>query len=156
MVIRRSPSEIGSVTCGTRGLPSGDTPEHRTDRHSEPGQVALTENVARHDLARRENVGVRSQALRLSSLIYFHSEIRERDSRPQRIAVERRPVNSLRPVRLWWMDTFRAAVIQSLVIETARLYCSIEFKDDVLELLCRQSKGNGQIRDVPCSNRRKD
>src|SRR5438105_11221706 len=141
MIIRRSPSAIRSVTCGTRSLPSGDTSEDRTDRHPEPGQVALAENVAGHDFAGRENVGVRSQALHLSSLVHFHSEIREGDSRPQWIAKERRPVNGLRPVRLWWMDTFRAAVIQSLVIETTRLYGLIEFADDRFELLCRQSKG---------------
>src|SRR2546427_9632912 len=114
MTIRRSPSAIRSVTGGTRSLPSGNTSEYRTNRHPESGQVALAENVAGHDLACRENVWVRSEALHLSPLIHFHSEISERDSRPQRIAMERRAVNGLRPVRLWWMDTFRAAVIQTL------------------------------------------
>src|SRR5207237_2738826 len=155
MIISRSPSATGSGTGGTRSLPSGDASKHRADRHSEAGKVALAENVAGHDLARGENVRVRSQALHLGSLVYFHSEVRKCNSRPQRIAIERWPLNGLRPVRFWRVNTFCAAVIQSLVIETARLYCLVEFADDHFKFLRRQSKGDGQIRDGRCRNRRK-
>src|SRR6516164_6533578 len=95
MIIWRSPSAMRSVTGCTRGLPSGDAAEDRTDRHAEARQVTLTENVAGHDFTGRENVGARRQSLYLASLIHFQPEIRKRDPGSQRVTEERRPVDGL-------------------------------------------------------------
>src|SRR5438132_13630575 len=131
MTIRRSPSAMRLLNAGKRGLLPGDTPEPRADGHTEPGQVALADNVARHDLACGEHVGARTMALHqplyLSSFIHFHSEIRKRDSRPKGIAEERRPVDRLRPVGLRWIEAFSAAVIENLVVERTGAYRQVEF-----------------------------
>ena len=137
MTIRRSPSAMRLLSGCTGGLPSGDAPEYRADGHAEPGQVALADNVAGHDLAGRENVGARAKPLHFRSFIHFHAEIRKRDSRPQRIAVEWRQVDGLRPVGLRWIETFGAAVIENLVIEAARPHGLVEFTDSRFEVLCR-------------------
>src|SRR5689334_20276862 len=93
MTMRRSPSAIGSGTGGTRSFPSSNTSEYRADGHTESGQITFAENVTRHDLAGRKNVGVwlrlLPQPLNLSPLIHLYTEIRKRDSRPQRVAIKR-------------------------------------------------------------------
>ena len=46
----RLPSATASMGC-TCGLPSGDAPEHGSDRHAKSSEVSLAQNIARrHDL----------------------------------------------------------------------------------------------------------
>src|SRR6266850_3005353 len=127
MTIKRSPSAMRLLSGCTRSLPSGDAAEYRADGHTEPRQVALAQNVARHDFTCRENVGAGAEPLHLGSFIHFHAEICERDPRPQRIATEGCPVDGLRPVGLRWIQTFGATVIEDLVIEMTRPDRLIEF-----------------------------
>src|SRR5947209_7044214 len=95
MTIRRSPSAIRSAADGTSSLLSGNPSENRTDGHSEPGEITLAQNIAGHDFTGSENVAVRSKTLNFGSLVHLHAEIRERNSRAQRIAVKRRLVDAL-------------------------------------------------------------
>src|SRR3989454_8984136 len=153
MTIRRSPSAMRLLSGCTGGLPSGDAPEYRPDGHAEPRQVALAENVAGHDLTRRENIGASAQPLDFGSFIHFHAQIRKRDSRPQGIAVEGRPVDSLRPVGLRGIETFSPAVIEDLVIETARPHRLVEFTNSRFEVPRRQAEPRSQFCDACRGNR---
>src|SRR5262249_26753021 len=89
MAISRWPSSINfnggfrppnSAERGTSGLPSGDAAKHGPNRHAETGEVAFSDNVAGHDLAGSENVGVRTQSLDFRALVHFHAEVRKRNS----------------------------------------------------------------------------
>src|ERR1700676_2212382 len=153
MVISRSPSATRFATlsgCGKRGLPSCDAPKHRTDPHAETRQVAFADHVACHDFPRREKVGTRSPVLKLhfGFLIHADAKIGESDSRTERIPVKRRLVDGLRPVRLRWREARSAAIVQDLVIESARLHSSIELPYRGFELLRRQIQRTGQFRDA--------
>src|SRR5207244_8668934 len=111
---------------GTSSLLSGNPSENRTDGHSEPGEITLAQNIAGHDFTGSENVAVRSKTLNFGSLVHLHAEIRERNSRAQRIAVKRRLVDSLGPMRLRRGQTGGVAIIKNLVIEGARADCVVE------------------------------
>src|SRR5262245_47752036 len=121
-----------SVTCRTRSLPSGNPAEHRADSHAEPGQVTLPDNIAGHDFACGEDVGSGAKPLHFGLLVHLHSEIRERDSRPQRITVERRPVDSEGPMRFRRSESFSVAIIENLMIKRTRPHGSVEHPNRVL------------------------
>src|ERR1039457_589956 len=101
MRMMRSASLVSSVG-GTGCLATCDSPENRSDRHAEPRQISLAENMAGHDLASRENV---TGAWAIphhdrGPFVHFHTEISKRDPRAQRISAERRRVEPLRPIGL--------------------------------------------------------
>src|SRR5881296_3605092 len=155
MTIRRLPSAMTSATCLTRSLPSRYAAEHRADRHSKSREVAFAENIAGHDLARREDVGVSAQTLDFRPLIHLHAQIRESDSRPKWIPIERRPVDHLRPVRFRRIETFAPAVIQNLMIEAARTHRLVELPNSGLKFVRRQAKSPCQFSDTLCRDWRK-
>src|SRR2546426_170439 len=155
MTIRRLPSAITSATCCTRSLPSRDTAEYRSDRHPKSREVPFTENIAGHNLARRENVCVSAETLNFRPLIHLHAQICESDSRPKWISRERRPVDHLRPVRFRRIKTFGPAVIQNLMIKAARLHGLVEFPNGVFKFLFGQAESCRQSCDGRRSNWRK-
>src|SRR5438093_1669063 len=155
MTIRRLPSAMTSATCCTRRLPSRNTTKHRSDSHAKSREVAFAENIAGHDLTRREDVGVSAQTLDFRPLIHLHAQVREGDSRPKWISIERRPIDHLRPVGFWRIDTFGPAVIQNLMIKVARARGLIELPNSGLKFLHRQPKSPGEFRDSRCRDRRK-
>src|SRR2546427_10050729 len=99
ITIRRSPSAIRLSSGGTGRLPSRDLSEHRSDRHAKPGEIALADNVARHDFSGREDIRGRTESLHLGAFVHPHAEIRERYPRPERISIEGRFVVGMRLVR---------------------------------------------------------
>ena len=101
-------------------FPSRDLAEHAPDRHSDAGDVAATEDVARHDFAGREDVlGDAAFHVDARALVHLDSKVCEGDARPKRICVKRRRIEPLRPVRLVRDEALGAAVVQSLVVECA-------------------------------------
>src|SRR5215472_7448865 len=120
--LRRSVDGIGDLlaredrtpSCEFRRLTAGDPPKHRSDGHPEPGHVALSEDVARHNLAGREHVSrwrtLGHENARL--LVDSDPEVREGDARPKRVAIKWRPVNRYRPVALWRSEPLGATVVE--------------------------------------------
>src|SRR5262249_28773708 len=95
--IRRRPSATASVERMLGCLSAGDASKDSADRHPEAGQIAPSQHVARHDLPGRVQIpggrGVLHQ--NLSAIVYFHTEIRERDPWTQWISEIWRAVDAL-------------------------------------------------------------
>src|SRR5216683_2204523 len=85
-----------------RGLFSRESAERRPDRHADTRDITLAEDVARHDLARREDIGRRRIVLpeHLRALVHRDAEVGEGDSGPQGIGKEGRRIERARPMRL--------------------------------------------------------
>src|SRR5579863_1753252 len=111
----RSPS-CTKAFCGrsveaTGCLATCNPAENGADRHAKPGEIALAENVAGHDLTGGENIR-RSPAiahLDRSVLVHFHAQIGECDAWTQRICEERRRIEFPCPIRLIRIQSPRAA-----------------------------------------------
>src|SRR5437762_855912 len=105
ITIRRSPSAIRLSSGGTGRLLSCDAAEDRSYRHAKSGEIALADDIARHDFSRREDIRRRPEPLHLSPLIDAHTEIGECDPGSQWISIEWRFVDRLRPMRFCWSHT---------------------------------------------------
>src|SRR6185437_3280006 len=108
----RRASAIASVARILRRLPARDTAEDRPDGHAETRQIALAQDVARHDLAAGEQIAARPAVLHQDArlLVHLHAEIGEGDAGPERPGVKGRLVEPLRPVRLLRLEAARAAI----------------------------------------------
>src|SRR5262249_12052465 len=82
ITMRRSPSVRASLTGGMRSFLSGDASKDGSDRHAEPSQITFADHIARHDLARRQDIRFGTDPLYSSRFTHPETEIRERDARP--------------------------------------------------------------------------
>src|SRR3954465_14280096 len=91
-VISRCASFSVSGDSTSAGLRPGNAPEYRADRHAHARDISLSEDVAGHDFAGCINIRRRHAVIHddASVLVHFQAEIRECDSRTQRISPERR------------------------------------------------------------------
>src|SRR2546428_8143757 len=96
------PSVTRSSGAMRRGLPPGDPPEDRADRHPDATHVSVAENVTSHDFAGREDIRRRPPTGHhdTRALVHLQSEVRECDPRPQRVSPEWRLIERLRPMGL--------------------------------------------------------
>src|SRR5690242_18289150 len=101
-----------------RSLLARDAPEGRADRHADAREIALAQHVARHDLARGEDVGRWPAVVHAHArlLVHAHAEIGEGDSRPQRPGEIRRRVDRAGPVRLRRIDVRGRAIVEHRVV----------------------------------------
>src|ERR1700687_51909 len=98
----------------------GHATEGGADRHADAGDVSLTEDVARHDLAGGKDVGRRLGVLKDYSgvLLDPYSEVGKGDARAQGIGVERGRVERARPARLAGNEALGAAIVETGVGES--------------------------------------
>src|SRR5215469_2996801 len=115
MVRTRSPSFNRSEGC-TRGLRSGDSSEYRADRHSQAPEIALAQDISRHDFTGRVHV---FHALDLRLFVHYYAEVRECDAGAERIGKIWRRIDLLRPMCLVDRESARAAVVQVREVERA-------------------------------------
>src|SRR5438552_17900563 len=103
----------------SRGLLTRDSAEHGADRHPESREISLLQDIPRHDLARRADVRQWLAAFHqhARTLIYFHTQIRKRDSWPKWIRIKRRCVDPLGALRFLRRQARRPAVGQYGVSE---------------------------------------
>src|ERR1051326_2501171 len=130
----RSPSRNRSVSC-TRSLLAGDSPEHGTDRHAKATEISLAENIACHHFAGSKDVARRTPVAHydLGRAIPAHSQVREGDSRTQRVAQKRRCVEPLRPMCLGGREIARTAIIEHQRIESSGHDSTVEAIDSRLK-----------------------
>jgi len=84
---------MGSLRCKRR-LPSRDPPKHRTDRHSQPAQISLPQDVPGHDLSCGEYVRAGTAVhLHGSLIVHFYAQISEGDARPQGVSEKWRRID---------------------------------------------------------------
>src|SRR5579875_2200373 len=140
-----------SSTHSTGGLPSGDAPEHGSNRHSESGEITLAQDIACHDLAGREDV---PDALYRGPLVHFYAEISEGNAGAQRITEKRWCINGQRPVRFRWSEAGGVAIVERLRIEFARKHRAVIVGDGAGEFVRREAKRGGQACDALTLKRR--
>src|SRR6185437_12659876 len=97
-----------------RGLLARDAPERGADRHADPGEIALAEDVAGHDLARGPDVLGEPAVLHAHAglVVDADAEVGEGDAGAQRPRVVRRRVDAARPMGLRRRDSLRAAIVE--------------------------------------------
>src|SRR5688500_187414 len=112
-------------------LLTGNAAEDGADRHPDAGEIALEEDVPRHDFPGSVDVlsrlTVRHQHAR--ERIDLETEICERDPRPERIRPERRSVEPLRPVCFVRTESLGTAIVERARVERARAHCAVENLD---------------------------
>src|ERR1700749_581757 len=82
-------------------LPTSDAAKHRSNCHTEAGQIALAENAAGHHFAGGKQVCrlLAARHLHARILVDLHAEISKRDPWTVRIREEGRRIDFARPVR---------------------------------------------------------
>ena len=102
-------------------LSAGNAAEDRANGHAHAGNIALSQNIAGHDLSRGEEIGGGAVVLHKDAriLVHFQSEIGEGDSGAQRVSEERGLVDRPGPMRLRRIDPLGAAAIEGVGIKFA-------------------------------------
>src|SRR5665213_4050628 len=97
-----------------RRLSAREPPEYGSDRHAKSAEIALGENISGHDLSRRENIWKWFSMLidDARAIINFNAHVCERDTRPQRQRVERRPFDGYSPIAFRRREPARAVSAQ--------------------------------------------
>src|SRR5687767_423666 len=101
-VITCSPWESSLSESMPRGLLASDPAENRPYRHADPGDIALAQNVPRHDLPGGANV-LREPAVlhdHARTLVRLESQVGEGYAGAEGIPQKRRRVEPLGPVTL--------------------------------------------------------
>src|SRR5438067_1961021 len=156
MIMIRSPSFSRSASGMLRCLPAGDPAEHGPDGHAKSRQVALPEDVARHDLAGCVEVPGRLPALQEDArvAVHFHSQISEGDPGPQGIGREGRSIDGHRPMALWRIEALGRAGIERSGIEGPRPHRSVEALDGGIEDAGIELQRLGELADGVAHDRR--
>src|SRR5580704_3572338 len=119
----RSPSCIRAFCVrsveATGCLTTCNSSENGPDRHAEPGEIALAQNIAGHDLTGCENIR-RSPAIAHEdggAFVHLHAQISKCNPRTQRVREERGCIELARPVRFVRTQAASAAAVEPGVIE---------------------------------------
>src|SRR5262245_25744842 len=146
-----SPRRMMSSEGTGCGLLARDSSENRSDRHPDSRYVALSEDVAGHDLTGGENVGRRPAVAHhyAGARVDLETEIREGDPGPQRVPEKRRRVDPPGPVALVRKEAFGSAVVQDRMVERPRAHGVVEPGHCTFQLFPRQIQRGGQVSNRP-------
>ena len=102
----RRAASTASVARIPRRLPSGDPSEYRTYGHAQTGQVAFSEDVARHDFARRVEVAHRIAVFQQNLRLFVHpyAKVGKGDAWAQGVAKIGRSIDRTGPMGFRWVD----------------------------------------------------